>query len=198
MATMPLTRKQQKTLAEIKAISSLAGTDHWNIEEYPAHARTVQLEIMKNHLVRGRIIMQYTLIDDLLSCNITNQYFEIKKGEQTYKRLWRTKSFRAFSYHALDSLHLLNKLRLVHELRPVAKKVRDIIDRVNALRNALAHSFYPHNRFQYRHSKKVTYRDYDVFTLAGFTYVEMECQQAVEYLFKRAFGVKPQSLTAIE
>jgi hypothetical protein len=41
--------------------------DHWNILDYEEEARTPILEKMKQKLIRGEIIMKYTLIDEFLS-----------------------------------------------------------------------------------------------------------------------------------
>jgi hypothetical protein len=72
---MPLTRKQRKLKTEIEAISALAGLDHWDIENYLCEFRTVKLELIKHHLVRGRVIMVYTKMDDLLAQIICNSFF---------------------------------------------------------------------------------------------------------------------------
>ena len=53
------------------------------------------------------------------------------------------------------------------------------------------------NRYQHRRSKRVTYRDRDVFTLPGFIYCEMECQQVVDQLFQGAFLSRPH-FTSVE
>jgi hypothetical protein len=167
----------------------MAGMDHWNIEEYEEPRRTTQLEMMKDQLVRSVVIIKYTLIDELLSNIIVHKYFERPGREISYRRLWRTKSFTAFAHHILDGLYLLQKMRLVHDLRAIPRDHRDTIERLNALRNAMAHSFFPENRYQYREQKKVVYRRLDIRTVQGFTQFLEDCQSTIDYLAKRAYGV---------
>ena len=57
--------------------------------------------------------------------------------------MWRTKKFRIFVHHILDEVYLLPKLKIAGQIGEVPKEVRESIERVNALRNALAHSFFP-------------------------------------------------------
>jgi hypothetical protein len=184
-----LTRRQRRLRAEIEDIACMANMDHWNILDYEEERRTSQLGLMKDQLVRGQIIMTYTFVDELLSSIIVNKYFTGPDKQFTYKQLWRTKKFQAFCHHVLDGMYLLGKMRLVHDLRAIPKEHRDTIDRLNALRNALAHSFFPQQRYQYRQHKKVVYRDLDIFTVQGFTRFQEDRQSIVDYLLKRAFGI---------
>jgi hypothetical protein len=133
--------------------------------------------------------MKYTLIDELLSNIICHKYFEHPDKNFSYKRLWRTKKFRAFAHHMLDGLYILGKTRLVHDLKPIPNEHRETIDRLNALRNAVAHSFFPEQRYQYRQHRKVIYRGIDIFTIQGFTQFDDDCQRVIDYLVKRAYGV---------
>jgi hypothetical protein len=76
-ACMPkLTPKQRQLQREIEEIAESIGMDHWNIEKYPADARTPKLGVMKMQLIRGEIITKYTLIDEFLTVIICNYYFK--------------------------------------------------------------------------------------------------------------------------
>jgi hypothetical protein len=183
-----LTRTQRQLVREIEKIASIASMDHWNIEEYEEERRTSQLKLMKDQLVRSVVIMKYTLIDELLSSIISQKYFKHPLKGFSYKRLWRTKAFRAFAHHMLDGLYLLTKMRLVHDLGPIPNEYRETIDRLNALRNAVAHSFFPEQRYQYRQHRKVIYRGIDIFTIQGFTQFDDDCQRVIDYFVKRAYG----------
>jgi hypothetical protein len=192
-----LTRKQSRLKGEIEIMAAMIGLDPKNIPVIPRQLRTFTLILAKDHLVRGRVIMRYTQIDEVLSCVIAKAYFPIKKSSDMHQ-LRRTKKFRVFSHHILDNLYLLNKLRMVHDLKPVTSQAREIVERLNALRNALAHSFYPENRFQYRKKKKLLWRDADIYSFTGLMVFDLECQLAADYFYHRAFGVKSLSLTAIK
>jgi hypothetical protein len=102
---------------------------HWNIESrYDPDERVIRLKHIRDRVVRATIINRYTLIDELLACIIADTYFHRKKTERTHQRLWKQKRFKLFCYHILDNLHFLEKTRLVHELKPLPKRVRELID----------------------------------------------------------------------
>lgn len=184
---MPLTTKQRRILSEIDVIASRAGQDHWNIENYEKDARTPKSDLMKRQLIIGEVITTYIYVDELLSVVICNAFF----SKTTFKKLWRTKKFKAFAYHVLENLYPLQKMRLVHDLREVPRDLRDSIERLNAVRNALAHSFFPENRRSYRQHGKVVYRDKDVFSVAGFEAFARDRDELIRYLIHRAFGIRP-------
>ena len=50
-----------------------------------------------------------------------------------------------FNYHILEEFSLLQKLRFVKAIKPLPKGVVADIERLNALRNGLAHAFFPEN-----------------------------------------------------
>jgi hypothetical protein len=183
-----LTRRHKKLLAEIDSIATRAALDHWNIEDYPPAARTIRLGIIKDSLVRSEVIMRYTFLDECLAIIICRAYFPDAPKNGDFRPLWRTKKFKAFAYHILDSLYLLNKMRLVNDLKPVPNDVRDFMERLNALRNAMAHSFFPANRYQYRKHKKVIYRDRDIYSVEGFSLFREEAEHAADYFYKQAYG----------
>jgi hypothetical protein len=132
-----------------------------------------------------------------LACIIADAYFHRKKTERTHQRLWKQKRFRLFCYHILDNLHFLEKTRMVHELKPLPKRVRELIDHLNAIRNAIAHSYFPENRGQFRKEKAVTYKGAKVFCLQGFSQLNEESLLVCEYLDRRAFGNKAISANPI-
>jgi len=137
--------------------------------DYQEEARTPLLEIMKQKLIRGEIIIKYTLIDEFLSVIISNYYFrrDPKSQSTAFRRLWQTKKFQLFVNYFLDEAYLLNKMRMVHEIKPLPPDVRNALERINALRNAIAHSFFPENRRQYRAQKMVMYQNTNIFSKEG-------------------------------
>jgi hypothetical protein len=57
------------------------------------------------------------------------------------------------------------------------------IDKVNDLRNAVAHAFLPENL----RGKRTTYKNLDVFTIAGFRALRTDREPVLEILFR--YGV---------
>lgn len=186
-----LTPKQRRLIAEIEDIAAAIQMDYWNIADYDEDGRTYILEVMKQQLIRSQIIMSYTLIDEFLSVIICHFYFKRPKEPFTFTRLWRTKKFQLFAHYFLDETYLLNKMRLVHAIKEMPSDIRNGIERINAVRNAIAHSFFPENRRQYKAYKKVMYRDANIFSKEGITKFLNDAERAQDYLMQQAFGVNP-------
>jgi hypothetical protein len=142
MAADLLTAKQRRLVREIEQIAETFTLDYHDIRRYEPEARTPVLEIMKNKLVRGQVILWYTLIDEFLNNKICHYYFGRKRG---FPKLWKTKPFQRFNYYILEELYLLQKLRLVNAIRKVPRAIARDIEALNVLRNGLAHAFFPEN-----------------------------------------------------
>jgi hypothetical protein len=141
---------------------------------------------MKDKIVRGDVVVKYTLLDEFLTDIICDYYFE--RSEAHYGRLWKTKRFRVFVHYVMDETYLLKKLTIVHAIRAVPKDVRAAIARINDVRNDLAHSFFPQNRRRYVPAKKVTYDGIHLFTTEGVRRFTNDFDLAYEYLRKRVPG----------
>jgi hypothetical protein len=87
----------------------------------------------------------------------------------------------------MDDTYLLNKMKIVRAIGEIPRKMRDIIERINALRNAIAHSFFPENRRQYASHKKVMYQGENVYTRNGIQKFEEDFKVVNNYLIERAF-----------
>lgn len=155
-----LTLKQPRVLRELEQIASLLRLDYAQIKEYEPEERTTRLEVMKRHLIIGEVVMQYTLIDEYLSTRLCDYFFG--RG-QNYIKLWKTKKFRNFNYYVLESLSLMEKLRFVKAITKLPKSVAADIERINSLRNGLAHAFFPENL----RAAKPVYKGKNIFTLEG-------------------------------
>ncbi len=178
-----LTPKQKRIIKELDDTYSLLRMDYWNIKEYeyPKEDKTIILEFQKNRAIRGEIIIQYTLIDEMLSCEICKYFFGSSKGPI---QLWKTKKFQNFNYYILQNLRLLEKLRLVQAFSRIPKNIVDDIKRLNSLRNALAHAFSPENL---RNDKPV-YKGKDIFTLEGIKLFTEDVQRVNDFFGNRLKG----------
>jgi hypothetical protein len=186
-AASSLTAKQRRLCDEIEAIAKSVGADHWNILDYAPENRTTLLELAKNRLVRSEIIIKYALIDEYLSVIICHYYFGKPSSAPIFRSQWRTKRFRLFNHNILDELFLLPKLRLVHAIREVPNDIRNRVDRINALRNAITHSLFPENRRQYMTNKRVMYQGVDIFSAAGIEKFGEDFVAVSDCLTERAF-----------
>ena len=149
-----LTLKQRRLIAEFEEIATSIQMDYWNILDYSKEGRTIILESMKQQLIRSEIIMKYTLIDEFLSVIMCHYYFKVPKQQFTFPGLWRTKKFQIFAHYFLDETYLLKKMAIVNVIREIPSPIKSAIARINDVRNAVAHSFFPENRRQYKGYKK--------------------------------------------
>jgi hypothetical protein len=83
--------------------------------------------------------------------------------KRSFPELWKTKKFRTFNHYIVEELSLLAKLRLVKAVSGVPKPIAAEIERVNNLRNGVAHAFFPENL---RKSPPL-WKGKSIFTLEG-------------------------------
>jgi|SRR5579871_648115 len=137
-----LTRGQLRLIDELQEIASLVKVDFRDVHSYEKASRTPLLEMMQRRLIISEVIVSYTLTDEHLNVRIARFFFGKNKS---FIRLWKTKPFRLFNNHVLEELPLMAKLRFAKSISKVPKGVAADIERLNALRNGLAHAFFPEN-----------------------------------------------------
>jgi len=180
-----LTPKQKVMVKELDGIYAVIHMDYWNIEEYPKEMRTGMLELQKRQAIVGAIIMQYTLIDEAVSDEICKYFFGT---EESSIQLWRTRKFQNFNYYILERLYLLQKLRLLGSFYEIPKNIRQNIAKVDALRNAVAHAFFPENLKDYKKWRKVVYKGKDIFTLEGIKMFREDMDSVNTFFLSRYKG----------
>ncbi len=171
-----LTRKQKRLVKELDEIRSLLGLDYEKIDAYEQEARTALLERMKDQLIRGDVIVSYTLVDEFLNMKLSRYFF----GRKSFIRLWRTKKFKTFNYHVLEELSLMQKLRFVRTIFNLPKGVIKDIERLNALRNGLAHAFFPENLKK----SKPFWKNKNIFTLEGIQLFDDDMEKLSDAMMK--------------
>lgn len=67
----------------------------------------------------------------------------------------------------MDEIFLLKKLELVNAIKPLRSEVMKIVRKINALRNALVHSFYPEHRKEFRSTGIVECAHVPIHTQVG-------------------------------
>jgi len=172
-----LTKKQKILIKEIEEINSLLSLDYQNILEYDKSSRTTYLEVAKQKIIRGQIITWYTLVDEFLNMELCHYFFGKKKN---FIYLWRTKKFQNFNYYVLEELYLLQKLRFVKTIKKIPKSIFGDIEKLNFLRNGLAHSFFPDNL---KKSKPI-YKGKHVFTLEGLKLLQQDFDDIFDFFIK--------------
>src|SRR6266481_3429434 len=155
-----LTAYQRQLISEIEELASSLKLDYGDIHSYERDARTPLLEMMRRKLIISEVITSYTLTDEHLNVRIAHYFFGSKRS---FIQLWKTKRFKLFNYHVLEELPLMAKLRFVKSISKVPKGVSADIERLNALRNGLAHAFFPENLKK----SKPQWKGKKIFTVEG-------------------------------
>lgn len=194
-----LTQRQRKLIGELEKIASIVRVDYWNIQDRERGARTPVLEVMKRELIRGEVIGQYTLIDDLLSTEVCLYFLP---GKDLIKQ-WKTKKFRRFNYYVIERLYMTQKLAFLKDVYDVPKEIAGKIEEINALRNALAHAFFPENLRVYQMKGRpgprkpviVRYKGQDLFSIEGVTAFVEECSKVTDFLLRK-LKRRPKAATA--
>jgi len=181
--TPVLTRFQKKLLAEVEDVAELARVDYPNILDYDPEERTTRLQLMRNQIVRSQIIADYTFVDEMLGSAICHYFFGKKRG---FIKLWKTKKFKNFNYYILEVLSITEKLRLVKSITKVPKAVAADIEALNALRNGLAHAFFPENL----RSAKPVYKGKDIFSREGLERFIADMRKVSDFFAQFNFGVR--------
>jgi hypothetical protein len=137
-----LTAYQNRLVSELEEMTVLLKLDFADIRSYERTARTPLLEMMQRKMVISEVITSYTLTDEHLNMHLCHFFFGRKKS---FIKLWKTRRFKLFNYHVLEELPLMAKLRFLKSISKVPKGVAADIERLNSLRNGLAHAFFPEN-----------------------------------------------------
>jgi hypothetical protein len=134
--------------------------------------------------------MRHTLLDEFLTNIICDYYFRRKKVQVSYRALWKTKPFKIFVHHLMDETYLLKKMSIVHAIKAIPGDVSSALARINDVRNALTHSFFPAHRRRYMADQKVMYKGVHLFSVEGLERFGEDYNLALKYLVKRGFKIK--------
>jgi hypothetical protein len=148
----------------------------------------LRLRMAINKMVVAEVLMRYTLIDEMLAEIVIRYFFNLHPDQLHFAGEWQSDHSRIFVHHILDEMFLLKKLSVAHAIKPVPSDVSRTIQRINAVRNGLAHSFFPENRKENRATGKVLYGKLDVRTPEGLTQFQKDADIAHKCLEDRVYG----------
>jgi hypothetical protein len=180
MTNNKLTKKQRDLIKELEELAFLFSLDYYNIQSYDKEARTTYLELARDKIIRGQIIMWYTLVDEHLNVALSHYFFGKKRN---FIRLWKTKKFQNFNYHVLEELNLMQKLRFVKAISKIPKGIVGNIEKLNALRNGVAHAFFPQNL---KRSKPI-YKGRNIFSLDGVKQLQQDMDELIDFFGRFAW-----------
>jgi hypothetical protein len=173
-----LTKKQRRLIAELDEIAPLIGVDYHTIQDSDDPEKTTNLELAKDQLVRGEVIWWYTVVDEFMNSRLARYFFP----RRSFIQLWKTKKFQNFNYFALEELSLMQKVRFVKAIMKLPNGIVRDIERLNALRNGLAHAFFPWNL---KKSKPI-WKGNDIYSLEGIRAFEADMDILDSFFMKTA------------
>jgi hypothetical protein len=139
-------------------------------------------------VLAAEVATQYALIDEILAEIIVRYFFDTEPDVLHFEKAWKTEKFKIFVHHILDEMVLLKKLSMVRAIGPVPNEVSRIIDRINAVRNGIARSFFPENSKENRATGKVLDASADIRSLDGLRQFKDDADTAYRYLHDRLYG----------
>ena len=187
-----LTAKQKRLKKELDDIFFELGMDYWRIEEYAEESRSGVLDMQKRKAITGQIVMTHSFVDELLDAEICEYFFGSGKTSieaMLEKMRWRrSKKFREFNEYILGSMKLLGKLKLVKTLYGVPKSIVEDVEKLNTLRNVVAHEFYPEDLKKYKPRRRPLYKGKDIFTVEGIKLFAEDMVRVNEFFISRLKG----------
>jgi hypothetical protein len=185
-----LTLQQKRLIGKLDEVADICRLNYKESlsDGEPPYERTLFLERVVQRMVIGFVVETYTLVDDLLTDMICNVYLsELDNGTDT-EHVYETKRLNSFVHNAMDIMYPLQKLRLINDIEEIPKEFRNTIERMNSLRNALAHSFFPELRRDHQKRGYVEYRGRDIFSLEGLRSFDDDRDALIYYLWEVAHG----------
>lgn len=184
-----LTAKQKRLMKELGDIFSVIGMDYWEMEKYPKKDWTGLLGLKKRQAITGRVVMEYTIINDLLNDEILEYFFGVGEGsiesQLDAMRWWESGKYQEFDRYILERVSLLDKLKFVKKIHGIPKSIVGDVEKLNRLRNVVAHGFYFENMEDYEVLRKAVYKGKDVFTLEGIKVFVEDTQRVREFFIDR-------------
>jgi hypothetical protein len=176
-----LTTKQKALVRELEELFELLSLDFYDVKSYAKDERTTRLELMRRTAIRAEVVTKYVLVDEYLNGELCDHFFGRKRS---YITLWKTKRFQYFNHHFLEELSLMQKLRYVKAFRKIPKGIAVDIERLNALRNGVAHAFFPENL---RKSQPI-WKGRELFSLEGLKAFALDMETVIEFFVRVRLG----------
>lgn len=177
-----LSPAQRRLVRELDDIFARLRLNYREIKQCDSSERLPRLQVIRDHIIRGEIVLAYTFVDECLNALLCNHFFGRRSS---HRKLWRTKRFKNFNYFFLEKLSLMEKLAYVRAIREVPKPIRRDLEHLNNLRNGIAHAFFPQNL----RSAKPKWKGFDIFSIEGVNRFVDDLAELETYFSQRAYGV---------
>ena len=169
-----LTLKQLRYVRELGEIFAVLDLDFEGIRDYPeAEERTAHLERILSHVVRGEVITQFTLLDELLTHKLARRMLGSR-----HTNIRRSKRFQALKKALVDSrLPVSRKLEMLRQFTRVPLTVTAHIVETARIRNVFAHSF-----FLDVPPTKLAYKGKNILSADGVKRLQADYRRTLDFL----------------
>jgi len=179
-----LTPKQKRLMKELDSIYSLIGMDYWEIGKYSKESRTGHLEFQRRQVITGQIISFYTLVSEMVDAIVCIYFFRLGKSRVP----WGSEKLQKFNEHILEGRSLLQKFKIVKSVYEIPKNIEKDVDRLNALRNVVAHKWFSGVPGDWRGEVEAMYKGKEIFTLERIKMFREDMSRIVDFLANMEMG----------
>lgn len=153
--------------------------DYWNEKKFKSEER---FTIAKENVIRWYTILNHTYIEYLMIGYITRKFFKYKKKISIENMIKKNKNTKTFNQNILENLSFIKKKELLLELKKIPKDIIEKIEKINTLRNKLAHLFSFEIWKKQKWSSIIKYNNYDIMTINGISLFTKEVDDVIDYL----------------
>lgn len=178
--------------AELDEVIELAGLKKIEIPEdltKPYITILPDIEKQKRRIITMMVLGEYLQIDSKMSVLVTNFFFKHCQGTwEATQSIVETTEFEVFQKKIVNEMPFLRKLSILKEIYEIPKDIVSKVNKVNDLRNAIAHSLVPENL---EHNRTL-YNEQSIFTNAGIKAFLTDVQSVMDFLqnhFLEAFEI---------
>ena len=179
-----LTPKQKRLMKELDSIFSLIGMDYWEIGKYSKESRTGHLEFQRRQIITGQIISYYTFVSEMVDATVCIYFFRLGKRRVP----WGSEKLQKFNEYILEGRSLLQKFKIVKSVYEIPKNIEKDVDRLNTLRNVVAHKCFSGVPGDWRGELEAMYKGKDIFTLEGIKMFREDMNRIVDFLANMEMG----------
>lgn len=168
-------KNEIRKLKELNGLNDILDTSEKNTYTFS------QLEGQKRQLITVLILNSYLQIDAKMSILVANFFFHhCSKEWEVVQKVVNSKEFLVFSKKLLNEMPFLRKVSVIKEFVVIPKDTLTTINKLNDLRNAIAHSLMPEQLGE----ERVKYKGKLIFTLTGAKLIKQDVGKVMSFLQK--------------
>ena len=180
--------KIKKQQAELERIHKLAGLKKIKVWRKDKRTRVLSdLEGQKRRLITMIVLDSYLQIDNKMGILITNFFFNhCQKIDKVVQKITSSSEFKVFQSSILNEMPFMRKISTLKKIIDVPKYITADINRINDLRNAIAHSLIPETL----ENDRTSYKRKSIFSIEGVETLDKDTEKIMSFLqnhFVQAF-----------